>query len=144
VGWHLTIMSHGVVLFTASTRSRREMEDLAAEARRLRPDIEIVIRPDLGMSANCRPVRRRTFEQNGNARRRTRLVRTRARTGRRQTRRSLHVLGRSTHLRRPRPAPNVGCGNKACKGFMTCVKHGGREAAALSLHLGRPTLLEPG
>jgi hypothetical protein len=41
----LTIMSHGVVLFTASTRSRREIEDLAAEARRLRPDVEIVIRP---------------------------------------------------------------------------------------------------
>ena len=38
-------MSHGVVLFTASTRSRREIEDLAAEARRLRPDVEIVIRP---------------------------------------------------------------------------------------------------
>jgi len=48
VGWHLTIMSHGVVLFTASTRSRREIEDLAAEARRLRPDIEIVIRPPAG------------------------------------------------------------------------------------------------
>ena len=45
MGWHLTIMSHGVVLFTASTRSRREIEDLAAEARRQRPDVEIVIRP---------------------------------------------------------------------------------------------------
>jgi hypothetical protein len=32
------IMSHGVVLFTANTRSRQEIEDLAAEARRLRPD----------------------------------------------------------------------------------------------------------
>jgi hypothetical protein len=39
----------------------------------------------------------------------------------------------------------VGCGNKARKGFfLTCVKHAGREAAAQSLHLGRPTLLEPG
>ena len=28
MGWHLTIMSHGVVLFTASTRSRQEIEDL--------------------------------------------------------------------------------------------------------------------
>ena len=33
-------MSHGVVLFTASTRSRQEIEDLAAEARRLRPDVD--------------------------------------------------------------------------------------------------------
>jgi hypothetical protein len=48
VGWHLTIMSHGVVLFTASTRSRREIEDLAAEVRRLRRDVEIVIRPPVG------------------------------------------------------------------------------------------------
>jgi hypothetical protein len=48
VGWHLTIMSHGVVLFTASTRSRQEIEDLAAEARRLRPDVEIFIVPPDG------------------------------------------------------------------------------------------------
>jgi hypothetical protein len=48
VGWGLTIMSRGVVLFTASTRSRREIEELAAEARRLRPDVEIVIRPPVG------------------------------------------------------------------------------------------------
>jgi hypothetical protein len=40
-------MSHGVVLFTASTRSRQEVEALAAEARRLRPDVKIFIRsPD--------------------------------------------------------------------------------------------------
>jgi hypothetical protein len=45
-------MSHGVVLFTASTRSRQEIEDLAAEARRLRPDVEIIIRPPVG-SAYC-------------------------------------------------------------------------------------------
>jgi hypothetical protein len=38
-------MSQGVVLFTASARSRQEIEDLAAEARRLRPGIEIFIRP---------------------------------------------------------------------------------------------------
>ena len=48
MGWHLTIMSHGVVLFTASTRSRQEIEDLAAETRRLRPDVEIIIRPPVG------------------------------------------------------------------------------------------------
>jgi hypothetical protein len=36
------------VLFTASTRSRQEVEDLAAEARRLRPDVEILIRPPVG------------------------------------------------------------------------------------------------
>jgi len=41
-------MSHGVVLFTASTRSRREIEALAAEARRLRPDVKIFIRPPDG------------------------------------------------------------------------------------------------
>ena len=40
-------MSRGVVLFTASTRSRQEIEDLAA-ARRVRPDVEIVIRPPVG------------------------------------------------------------------------------------------------
>jgi hypothetical protein len=48
VGWHLKIISQGVVLFTASTRSRQEIEDLAAEARRLRPDVEIFIRPPDG------------------------------------------------------------------------------------------------
>ena len=46
--WQLTVMSHGVVLFTASTRSRREIEALAAEARRLRPDVKIFIRPPDG------------------------------------------------------------------------------------------------
>jgi hypothetical protein len=62
VDWHLTIISKGVVLFTASTRSRREIEDLAAEARRLRPDVEIFIRPPdgadsrydlVGVSSRC-------------------------------------------------------------------------------------------
>jgi hypothetical protein len=48
MGWHLAIMSHGVVLFTASTRSRQEIEALAAAARRLRPDVEIIIRPPVG------------------------------------------------------------------------------------------------
>jgi len=52
VGWHLTVLSQGVVLFTASTRSRQEIEDLAAEARRLRPDVEIFIRPPDG-AAYC-------------------------------------------------------------------------------------------
>ena len=55
-------MSHGVVLFTASTRSRREIEALAAEARRLRPDVKIFIRPPdgaayrydlVGVSSRC-------------------------------------------------------------------------------------------
>ena len=32
------------MLFTANTRSRQEIEALAAEARRLRPDVEIFIR----------------------------------------------------------------------------------------------------
>ena len=48
VGWLLTIISQGVVQFTASTRSRQEVEALAAEARRLRPDVEIFIRPPDG------------------------------------------------------------------------------------------------
>ena len=48
MGWRLTIKSQGVVLFTASTRSRREIEALAAEARRLRPDVKIFIRPPDG------------------------------------------------------------------------------------------------
>ena len=55
-------MSRGVVLFTASTRSRQEIEALAAEARRLRPDVEIFIRPPdtaayrydlVGVSSRC-------------------------------------------------------------------------------------------
>ena len=52
MGWQLTVMSRGVVLFTASTRSRQEIEALAAEARRLRPDVEIFIHPPDG--AACR------------------------------------------------------------------------------------------
>jgi len=50
VGWHLTIISQGVVLFTASTRSRQEIKALAAEARRLRPDVKIFIRPTDGVA----------------------------------------------------------------------------------------------
>jgi hypothetical protein len=47
MGWHLTVMSRRTVLFTADTPSRREIEDLAIEARRLRPDVKIFIRtPD--------------------------------------------------------------------------------------------------
>ena len=48
VGWHLTIISKGVVLFRATTRSRQEVEALAAETRRLRPDVKIFIRPPDG------------------------------------------------------------------------------------------------
>jgi len=50
VGWHLTIISQGVVLFTATTRSRQEIKALAAEARRLRPDVKIFIRPSDGVA----------------------------------------------------------------------------------------------
>jgi hypothetical protein len=46
--WHLTIISGETVLFSTTTRSRQEAEDLAAEARRLRPDVEIVIHPAVG------------------------------------------------------------------------------------------------
>lgn len=48
MGWHLTIMSRETVLFTASTRSRQEIEDLAAAARQLRPEVGIFIRPPVG------------------------------------------------------------------------------------------------
>jgi|SRR5215471_2648886 len=41
-------MSQGVVLFTASIRSRQEIEALAAEARRLRSDVKISIRAAQG------------------------------------------------------------------------------------------------
>jgi hypothetical protein len=57
VGWHLTIISQGVVLFTASTRSRREIEALAAEARRLRPDVKIFIRPPDGAAYRAATLR---------------------------------------------------------------------------------------
>jgi hypothetical protein len=40
--------------------------------------------------------------------------------------------------------PVAPCGNRVRKGFLTCVKHANREDAAQSLHLGRPTLVEPG
>ena len=52
MGWQLTIISEGVVLFTASACSRQEIEALAAEARRLRSDVKIFIRPPDG--AACR------------------------------------------------------------------------------------------
>jgi hypothetical protein len=57
VGWHLTIISRGVVLFTASTRSRHEVEALAAEARRLRPDVKIFIRPPDGAAYRAATLR---------------------------------------------------------------------------------------
>jgi hypothetical protein len=57
VGWHLTITSQGVVLFTASTRSRQEIEAPAAEARRLRPDVKIFIRPPAGAAYHTATLR---------------------------------------------------------------------------------------
>ena len=57
MGWHLTIISRGVVLFTASTRSRHEVEGLAAEARRLRPDVKIFIRPPDGAAYRAATLR---------------------------------------------------------------------------------------
>ena len=57
MGWHLTITSRGVVLFTASTRSRQEIEALAAEARRLRPDVKIFIRPPDGAAYHAATLR---------------------------------------------------------------------------------------
>ena len=54
MGWHLTVISQGVVLFTASTRSRQEIEDLAAEAQRLRPDVKISIRPPATLRSDPR------------------------------------------------------------------------------------------
>jgi len=56
-GWHLTVISHGVVLFRASTRSRQEAEDLAAEAWRLRPDVKIFIRPPDGVAYGAATLR---------------------------------------------------------------------------------------
>ena len=50
MGWHLTVMSRRVVLFTADTSSRREIEALAIEARRLRPDVKIFIRTPDGVT----------------------------------------------------------------------------------------------
>jgi hypothetical protein len=54
VGWQLTVMGQGVVLFTASARSRQEIEELAAEARRLRPDVKISIRPPATLRSDPR------------------------------------------------------------------------------------------
>ena len=50
MGWHLTVKSRRVVLFTAETSSRREIEDLAVEARRLRRDVKIFIRSPDGVT----------------------------------------------------------------------------------------------
>ena len=55
MGWHLTIISKGAVLFRASTRSRQEIEALAAEARRLRPDVKIFIQPPDGAAYRYDP-----------------------------------------------------------------------------------------
>ena len=45
------------MLFTASTRSRQEIEALAAEARRLRPDVKIFIRPPNGAAYHAATLR---------------------------------------------------------------------------------------
>ena len=45
------------MLFTASTRSRHEVEALAAEARRLRPDVKIFIRPPDGAAYRAATLR---------------------------------------------------------------------------------------
>ena len=50
MGWHLMVMSRRVVLFSADASSRREIEDLAVEARRLRPDVKIFIRTPDGVT----------------------------------------------------------------------------------------------
>jgi hypothetical protein len=57
VDWRLTIISQGVVLFRASTRSRQEAEDLAAESWRLRPDVKIFIRPPDGVAYGAATLR---------------------------------------------------------------------------------------
>ena len=54
MGWHLTVMSRRVVLFTADTRSRREIEDLAIESRRRRPDVKIFIRSPDGVTTTLK------------------------------------------------------------------------------------------
>ena len=51
MGWHLTVMSRRVVLYSADTDTRREIEDLAVEARRLRPDVKIFIRTPDGVTS---------------------------------------------------------------------------------------------
>jgi len=48
------------VLFTASTRSRQEVEALAAEARRLRPDVEIFILSAGRCGLPCRTAKERS------------------------------------------------------------------------------------
>ena len=45
------------MLFTASTRSRQEVEALAAEARRLRADVKIFIRPPDGAAYRAATLR---------------------------------------------------------------------------------------
>jgi hypothetical protein len=45
VGWHLTIITRSC--YSAAPVACRN-QDLAAEARRLRPDVEIVIRAPVG------------------------------------------------------------------------------------------------
>jgi len=49
-GWHVTVASAdlGEVLWHGAPSSQAEAEALAAEARRLRPDARIMIRPPAG------------------------------------------------------------------------------------------------
>lgn len=49
-GWHVTVASAdlGEVLWHGMPSSQAEAEALAAEARRLRPDARIMIRPPAG------------------------------------------------------------------------------------------------
>jgi hypothetical protein len=46
--WYLTIISGARVLFNGDARSREELEELAAEVCRQRPDVEILIMPPIG------------------------------------------------------------------------------------------------
>ena len=55
MSWRLTVMSKGIVLFTADMRSRRECEELAAEAWRLRPDVKIFMRPPADAAVRADP-----------------------------------------------------------------------------------------
>jgi hypothetical protein len=43
--WHLTIVEGDRVLSTTSTRSLEEVEQLSVEARRVRPEVESMVRP---------------------------------------------------------------------------------------------------
>jgi len=48
IKWYLTFISGARVLFNGDARSREELEELAAEVRRQRPEVEILIIPPIG------------------------------------------------------------------------------------------------